>query len=141
MLECHPHPGGFSDKTRPFRCAYFMGLQRKQGVPTNNEGEKYDIRMTVDEFKQSVANYMTWKPGKDIRVTHVRRRNIPNFVFLGGVRPCLATLVGEKMRVSSAEQVPDCKTKRVLEDGDDGTDSRATQQCFKDGKIDANESG
>lgn len=154
MLQCHPHPGGFSDKSRPFHCSYFMGLQRKQGVPAN-EGEQYDIRLTVDEFKQSVANYTMWKPGMEIRVTHVRRRNIPNFVFPGGARPRPVRLPGERRRVSSEEQVPGkvCENavsadisegsrKRMLEDGDDGTDLRSAKSCSKDvSNIDANESG
>lgn len=154
MLQCHPHPGGFSDKTRPFHCSYFMGLQRKQGAPAN-EGEQYDIRMTVDEFKQSVANYTMWKPGMEIRVTHVRRRNIPNFVFPGGVRPRPVRLPGERRRVASEEQIPgkvcenmvcgdmsDGSRKRMLEDGDDVTDVRSVKSCSKDvSNIDTNESG
>uniref|UniRef100_A0A6N2L8F2 Poly(A) polymerase n=1 Tax=Salix viminalis TaxID=40686 RepID=A0A6N2L8F2_SALVM len=83
MLQCHPHPGDFSDKSRPLHCSYFMGLQRKQGVPVN-EGEQFDIRITVEEFKNSVNLYTLWKPGMEIRVTHVKKRNIPIF----GVRPC-----------------------------------------------------
>lgn len=86
MLQCHPHPGEFSDKSRPLHCSYFMGLQRKQGVPVN-EGEQFDIRITVDDFKNSVNMYTLWKPGMEIRVTHVKKRNIPNFVFPSGVRP------------------------------------------------------
>lgn len=63
-----------------------MGLQRKQGVPVN-EGEQFDIRLTVEEFKHSVNMYTLWKPGMEIHVSHVKRRSIPIFVFPGGVRP------------------------------------------------------
>lgn len=63
-----------------------MGLQRKQGVPVN-DGEQFDIRLTVEEFKHSVNMYTLWKPGMEIHVSHVKRRNIPTFVFPGGVRP------------------------------------------------------
>ncbi|XP_062159596.1 nuclear poly(A) polymerase 1 isoform X1 [Alnus glutinosa] len=86
MLQCHPHPGDFSDRSRLFHCCYFMGLQRKQGVPVN-EGEQFDIRLAVEEFKGNVNMYTLWKPGMAIRVSHVKRRNIPNFVFPGGIRP------------------------------------------------------
>ncbi|XP_059652386.1 nuclear poly(A) polymerase 1-like [Cornus florida] len=99
-LQCHPHPGDFSDKTRPFHCCYFMGLQRKQGIPVI-EGEQFDIRPTVEEFKHSVAMYMLWKPGMEIHITHVRRSSIPNFVFPGGVRPVRASR--ESRRVSEPE--------------------------------------
>ncbi|KAJ6340364.1 hypothetical protein OIU77_008175 [Salix suchowensis] len=87
MLQCHPHPGDFSDKSRPLHCSYFMGLQRKQGVPVN-EGEQFDITITVEEFKNSVNLYTLWKPRMEIRVTLVKKRNIPIFVFPSGVRPC-----------------------------------------------------
>lgn len=86
LLQCHPHPNNFSDKSRSFHCCYFMGLQRKQGVPVH-EGEQFDIRATVEEFKQSVNLYTLWKPGMEIRVSHLKRRSIPLFVFPGGIKP------------------------------------------------------
>ena len=100
MLQCHPHPGDFSDKSKPFHCSYFMGLQRKQGVPVN-EGEQFDIRHTVEEFKHSVNMYTLWKLGMDIQVSHVKRRNIPNFVFPGGVRPSRPSKVTWESKRSS----------------------------------------
>ncbi|KAL5544890.1 hypothetical protein UlMin_008674 [Ulmus minor] len=87
LLQCHPHPGDFSDKSKHFHCCYFMGLQRKQGVLVNEGGEQFDIRLTVEEFKQDVNMYTMWKPGMVIHVSHVKRRSIPNFVFPGRVRP------------------------------------------------------
>ncbi|KAJ7975172.1 Nuclear poly(A) polymerase [Quillaja saponaria] len=110
MLQCHPHPGDFSDSSRPFHCCYFMGLQRKQGVPVN-EGEQFDIRLTVEEFKQNVNSYSSWKPGMDIHVCHIKRRNIPNFVFPGGIRPSRPPKVtwdskrGSELKVSGHPQV------------------------------------
>ncbi|MFS7904215.1 putative polynucleotide adenylyltransferase [Helianthus anomalus] len=65
---------------------YFLGLQRKQGVSVN-AAKKFDIRSTVDEFKGNVGSYTVWTPGMDISVTHIKRRDIPAFVFRGGVRP------------------------------------------------------
>ncbi|XP_010537475.1 PREDICTED: nuclear poly(A) polymerase 1 isoform X2 [Tarenaya hassleriana] len=88
MLQCHPHPGNFQDSNQPLHCSYFMGLQRKQGVPVN-ESEQFDIRRTVEEFKHAVNSYTLWSPGMEISVSHVKRKNIPNFVFPGGVRPLL----------------------------------------------------
>ncbi|XP_058722490.1 nuclear poly(A) polymerase 1 [Vicia villosa] len=104
MLQCHPYPGEFSDKSRSFHHCYFMGLQRKQGVPVN-EGEQFDIRLTVDEFKHSVNAYTLWKPGMDIHVSHVKRRNIPNFIFPGGVRPSYSSKVTGENKHSSRSRV------------------------------------
>jgi len=77
-----------------------MGLQRKQGVPVN-EGEQFDIRLTVEEFKHSVNAYTLWKPGMDIHVSHVKRRNIPAYIFPGGVRPSCSSKVSSENKQSS----------------------------------------
>lgn len=97
MLQCHPHPCDFSDKSKPFHCSYFIGLQRKEGVPVNG-ANKFDIRVTVDEFKANVGSYLSWKPGMEINVTHIRRRDIPAFVFPGGIRPTRAARVSVELR-------------------------------------------
>ncbi|KAM5577851.1 hypothetical protein ABKV19_008270 [Rosa sericea] len=88
MLQCHPHPGDFSDKSLPSHSSYFMGLQRKQQAPVN-EGEQFqfDLRGCVDEFKRAVNEYVSKKIGMEICVSHVKQRDIPNFVFPGGLRP------------------------------------------------------
>ncbi|CAM8924527.1 unnamed protein product [Rhodiola kirilowii] len=86
MLQCHPHPADFCDKAKPFHCSYFMGLQRKQEVPLNG-AESFDLRSTVEEFKQAVVSYTQWKSGMEIQVTHIRKRDLPTFVFPGGIRP------------------------------------------------------
>ncbi|XP_038894281.1 nuclear poly(A) polymerase 1 isoform X2 [Benincasa hispida] len=106
MLQCHPHPGDFSDKSRPFHHCYFMGLQRKQGVPASG-GEQFDIRLTVDEFKRSVNVYTQRKRGMEIYVSHVKRRSIPNFVFPGGVRPSRASKLTWDSRRSSELKASD----------------------------------
>ncbi|KAJ4971273.1 hypothetical protein NE237_004372 [Protea cynaroides] len=109
MLQCHPHPNDFSDKSRPFHCCYFMGLQRKQGIAAN-EGKQFDIRATVEEFKHSVGMYTLWKPGMEIHVSHIRRKSIPLFVFPGGVRASRpAKVIGEgrmimKLKSDSADK-------------------------------------
>ncbi|CAH9135663.1 unnamed protein product [Cuscuta epithymum] len=86
VLQCHPCPGEFSDKDKPFHHSYFMGLRRKQGT-NPQQGEQFDIRLTVEDFKRDVYQYSFWKSTMSIRVCHVKRKNIPNFVFPGGIRP------------------------------------------------------
>ncbi|KAI4347224.1 hypothetical protein L6164_008054 [Bauhinia variegata] len=124
MLQCHPHPGDFPDKSRPFHCCYFMGLQRKQGVPVN-EGEQFDIRLTVEEFKHSVNLYTMWIPGMEIHVSHVKRRNIPNFLFPGGVRPSRPSKVtweskrSSELKVSGQSQVDKSHEVKAIEIDDE----------------------
>ncbi|XP_047981051.1 nuclear poly(A) polymerase 1-like [Salvia hispanica] len=86
VLQCHPHPGEISDKSKPFHHSYFMGLRRKQGA-NPQEAQPFDIRMTVEEFKCDVYAYSFWKPAMLIHVCHVKRKDLPIFVFPSGVRP------------------------------------------------------
>ncbi|KAJ4838968.1 hypothetical protein Tsubulata_017370 [Turnera subulata] len=126
MLQCHPHPGEFSDKARPLHCSYFMGLQRKQGVPAN-EGGQFDIRLTVEEFKHSVNIYTLWKPGMEIHVTHVKKKDIPNFVFPGGVRPARPSkTTWDSRRSAEAKATKNSGTDKLSEGKgvSDGSDER-----------------
>ena len=62
-----------------------MGLQRKQGEIVQ-EGQQFDIRGSVDEFRHSIGMYMFWKPGMEIYVSHVRRKQLPAYVFPDGYK-------------------------------------------------------
>ncbi|XP_020883616.1 nuclear poly(A) polymerase 2 isoform X3 [Arabidopsis lyrata subsp. lyrata] len=86
MLMCHPQPNEYVDTSKKFRhCAFFMGLQRAEGFG-GQECQQFDIRGTVDEFRQEVNMYMFWRPGMDVYVSHVRRRQLPSFVFPKGYK-------------------------------------------------------
>ncbi|KAI7727671.1 hypothetical protein M8C21_001127, partial [Ambrosia artemisiifolia] len=85
-LQCHPYPHDYIDPSK--QCshnAFFMGLQRKQGEIVQ-ENQQFDIRGTVEEFRHSVNMYMFWKPGMEIYVSHVRRKQIPLYVFPDGYK-------------------------------------------------------
>ncbi|KAI3815615.1 hypothetical protein L1987_15292 [Smallanthus sonchifolius] len=111
LLQCHPHPGDFLDRSNPFHCSYFLGLQRKEGVSVN-EAKKFDIRSTVDEFKGNVGSYTSWKPGMDINVTHIKRRDLPAYVFPGGIRPIRPARVSVEER-----RAPDTSVASSLDAG------------------------
>ncbi|XP_062178935.1 nuclear poly(A) polymerase 4-like isoform X2 [Phragmites australis] len=86
MLQCHPYPHEYADPSRQCaHCAFFMGLSRKEGVKIQ-EGQQFDIRGTVDEFRHEINLYMFWKPGMELAVSHVRRKQIPAYVFPEGYR-------------------------------------------------------
>ncbi|KAK7255476.1 hypothetical protein RIF29_28886 [Crotalaria pallida] len=85
-LQCHPYPHEYVDTSRQCaHCAFFMGLQRKQGEIVE-EGQQFDIRGTVEEFRHSVNMYVFWRPGMVIYVSHVRRKQIPSYVFPDGYK-------------------------------------------------------
>lgn len=82
MLQCHLYPHAYSDPLKQgANNVFFMGLQRRK-----SGGEQFDIRGSVDEFRHKVNMYMFWKPGMDIFVSHVRRKQIPTYVFPDGYK-------------------------------------------------------
>ncbi|KAE8728862.1 Nuclear poly(A) polymerase 4 [Hibiscus syriacus] len=85
-LQCHPYPQEYEDasKTR-FHFAFFMGLQRKRGGIIQG-GRQFDIRGSIDEFRHSINMYMFWKPGMEIYVSHVRRKQLPAYVLSDGFK-------------------------------------------------------
>ncbi|XP_050363201.1 nuclear poly(A) polymerase 4 [Argentina anserina] len=97
LLQCHPYPKEYIDSSKPCaHCAFFMGLQRKEGVK-GQEGQQFDIRGTVEEFRHDVDRYDFWKDGMDMYVCHVRRKQLPSFVFPDGYkRPRLSRHVSQQ---------------------------------------------
>ncbi|KAL6568203.1 Nuclear poly(A) polymerase 4 [Orobanche hederae] len=118
-LQCHPYPHDYVDSSKQCaHCAFFMGLQRKQGEVIK-EGQQFDIRQTVDEFRHQINSYLYWKPGMEIYVSHIRRKQIPSHVFPEGykrtrhTRPMsqqqvdkMSGEVSEACRPLSSERVP-----------------------------------
>uniref|UniRef100_A0A0C9S5V1 polynucleotide adenylyltransferase n=2 Tax=Wollemia nobilis TaxID=56998 RepID=A0A0C9S5V1_9CONI len=134
MLQCHPYPCEHVDRTKPcYHCAFFMGLQRKQGVPIQ-EGQQFDIRDTVDEFKQSVGMYIFWRPGMDIYVSHVRRKQIPSYVFPGGVRrtrPGRAANLAGRTSPGARECSPKSSNSPALDDMHEECYSNSAEKANK----------
>nr|GLL38047.1 nuclear poly(A) polymerase 2-like isoform X1 [Ipomoea trifida] len=85
MLHSQPNPNAFVDSSKPHpHSAFFIGLMRSGGAPEGQQQQRFDIRGTVDEFKLETNMYSYWKPGMEIFVSHVRRKQIPAFVFPEG---------------------------------------------------------
>ncbi|XP_050379116.1 nuclear poly(A) polymerase 1 isoform X2 [Argentina anserina] len=125
MLQCHPHPSDFPDKSKPYHSSYFMGLGRKQGVQVK-EGVQFDLSTAVDDFKVAVCQYGLREVGMEIRVSHVKRKEIPNFVFPGGVRPSRPSKVSwirkrphSEVEVSGSTQPDSFGEDKTVSDGAD----------------------
>ncbi|XP_072960742.1 nuclear poly(A) polymerase 4-like isoform X1 [Typha angustifolia] len=112
MLQCHPYPYEYVDPSKQCaHCAFFMGLQRKEGVKVQ-EGQQFDIRGTVEEFRHSVNMYMFWKPGMELYVSHVRRKHIPTYVFPEGYkRPRPSRLANQQQsdKVCAEDGIMECE--------------------------------
>ncbi|MQM02839.1 hypothetical protein Taro_035619 [Colocasia esculenta] len=125
MLQCHPYPDEYVDPSKQCsHTAFFMGLLRKQGMKFQ-EGQQFDIRGTVDEFRHEVNMFLFWKPGMEIYVSHVRRKQIPSFVFPNGYKRPRASRLACQLQTEdlvkedgdgSAENPP--KRRRVVNEFD-----------------------
>lgn len=105
MLRCHPHPSEISVQSKKFCCCYFMGLSKQQGPDSKDKDSgAFDIRFTVEQFKQAVGSYYAWKPGMLIQVSHVRYKDLPAFVFPGGVPPLHRVKAAAKRKAVGASQ-------------------------------------
>lgn len=146
-LQCHPYPHEYVDNTKQCaHSAFFMGLQRKQGE-TIQEGQQFDIRGTVDEFRHSINMYMFWKPGMEIYVSHVRRRQIPSYVFPDGYkRPRPSRFSSQQADKASRENGEihgtgsgerELKRKKVPDGLDNELCSPEKQQCISPGRQDS----
>ncbi|KAL0755085.1 hypothetical protein Bca101_092753 [Brassica carinata] len=134
MLQCHPHTHDYQDASRPLHCSYFMGLQRKQGVPAA-EGEQFDIRRTVDEFKHTVNSYTLWIPGMEISVSHIKRRSIPSFVFPGGVRPSHASKGTWDSKRRSENRIASTASAATTNTNEASSESKGGSSSSGDGKM------
>ncbi|KAL4560008.1 hypothetical protein LXL04_032156 [Taraxacum kok-saghyz] len=111
-LQCHPYPHEYIDPSNQLpHGAFFMGLQRKQGEVVK-EGQQFDIRGTVEEFRHSVNMYMFWRHGMEIHVSHVRRKQIPLYVFPEGYKRARSSRGGEVGRKRKDEIAPVKQVKR-----------------------------
>ncbi|KAL3511732.1 hypothetical protein ACH5RR_024449 [Cinchona calisaya] len=147
-LQCHPYPHEYVDSSKQCaHCAFFMGLQRKPGEVIQ-EGQQFDIRGTVDEFRHQITMYNFWKPGMEIYVYHVRRRQIPSYVFPEGYKrsrpPRLTNQQltdksseenGENYRTGSAER--HLKRKKELEGDDTNQESPEKRQSISPQRRDS----
>ncbi|KAA8540345.1 hypothetical protein F0562_024736 [Nyssa sinensis] len=106
-LQCHPHPQEYVDTSKQcFHCAFFMGLQRKQGERIQ-EGQQFDIRGTVDEFRfrlmffQMVINELDHQGS---RVSSRQKNYLVKMVKFAALDPVVNDDSRKKVQVVDAKQ-------------------------------------
>ncbi|KAL9156913.1 hypothetical protein ABFS82_09G111200 [Erythranthe guttata] len=114
ILQCHPNPRDYADSSKQCaHSAFFMGLQRKQGEVVQ-EGQQFDIRKTVDEFRHQIKSYLYRKPGMEIYVSHVRRKQIPSYAYPEGYKRNRNTKpINEVLQVDKMSTVSVLKRKKI----------------------------
>lgn len=106
LLQCHPHPEDMEDPQKAdLHCVFYMGLARNPAVEQLEGGQQeFDIRATVEHFKDTVRGYQGWREGMDISVTHMKRKQLPDYIFPGGVRPPRRSSKGKAAKAGAGGQ-------------------------------------
>jgi poly(A) polymerase len=85
-LLCHPHPHAYDAEPCASQrtSSLFVGLSTRtppQQHPSQpRQQTQFDLRTTADEFTHDVYSYEFWRPGMELKVTHVRRKDLPTYV-------------------------------------------------------------
>lgn len=79
-------PANFQIKLNHFTLVILWVCKGNKALTLKGSGQ-FDIRMTVEDFKCDVYAYSSWKLAMWIQVCHVRHKDLPTFVFPGGIRP------------------------------------------------------
>jgi len=95
QLMLHPNPRDFeAPDVGPHATAYFIGLSKAEQTAEEKAdadaaagGNVVDLRTIVTEFIQQVKSWDRCTAAMDIRVSHIKQRKLPLFVFKDGKRP------------------------------------------------------
>jgi len=99
LLQCHPHPEDLEDPQKAdLHCVFYMGLARNPAVEQMEGGgqQEFDIRGTVEHFKDTVRGYQGWREGMDISVTHMKRKQLSGLCLPRGGQAAQANLQSGK---------------------------------------------
>ncbi|KAL6651285.1 hypothetical protein ACP70R_010210 [Stipagrostis hirtigluma subsp. patula] len=89
-LLCHPHPHAYDAEPSGLQCSFsfFVGVSTKPAPPPPpppqqqpRQRGKFDLRATTEAFMQDVYTYEFWRPGMELAVAHVRRKDLPAHVL------------------------------------------------------------
>ena len=95
QLLLHPNPRDFpASDAGPHATAYFIGLSKVEQTPEEKAdaeaaagGNVVDLRTIVTDFVQQVKAWDRCTSAMDIRISHIKQRKLPLFVFKDGKRP------------------------------------------------------
>ncbi|XP_012702940.2 nuclear poly(A) polymerase 4 [Setaria italica] len=108
-LLCHQNPHAYDAEPHGLHCtsSFFVGLSKpqQQQQPPPGQQPQFDLRATTEEFLQDVYTYGFWRPGLEVAVKHVRRKDLPPYVM---------------QKIRSPNNSHELKRKRG---GDDGSSS------------------
>ena len=98
-LQVHPNPKEFT--LSETATSFFMGLHK---MPKTEDGvqRQVDLSPAVKEFKAAVMQWMSWKPGMDIQVQHIKRKQVPEWAR-GGEPPKEAAPAAAPAAVADAQ--------------------------------------
>lgn len=82
-LLCHQNAHSYDAEPYGLQCtaSFFVGLSKPQQQQQQPAKPQFDLRATTEEFLQDVYTYCFWRPGLEVAVKHVRRKDLPPHVM------------------------------------------------------------
>ncbi|XP_066346814.1 nuclear poly(A) polymerase 4-like [Miscanthus floridulus] len=125
-LLCHQNPRAYDAEPHGLRCAssFFVGLskprqQQQKPSPPQGQQPQFDLRATADEFLQDVYTYRFWRPGLELVVKHVRRKDLPSYVMQKIRGPNIHELKRKRADDDSSPSSPPLCSSSSASSGDD----------------------
>eukprot|EP00029_Vermamoeba_vermiformis_P008840 TRINITY_DN4243_c0_g1_i1.p1 TRINITY_DN4243_c0_g1~~TRINITY_DN4243_c0_g1_i1.p1 ORF type:complete len:675 (+),score=133.96 TRINITY_DN4243_c0_g1_i1:164-2188(+) len=108
----HPHMYQFdnhqrdtlNDAVEVYNSSFFMGLAFKtQDASANgqNQSRQVDLTTPVADFRRTILEWADRQPDMNIKILHLKRQNLPDFVWDKGIKP--KAKKGTKRKRNSAE--------------------------------------
>jgi poly(A) polymerase len=108
----HPHMYQFDNHQRDtlnnavevYNSSFFMGLAFKaQDAAANgqNQSRQVDLTTPVADFRRTILEWADRQPDMNIKILHLKRQNLPDFVWDKGIKP--KAKKGTKRKRNSAE--------------------------------------
>eukprot|EP01103_Thecamoeba_quadrilineata_P016146 TRINITY_DN531_c0_g1_i3.p1 TRINITY_DN531_c0_g1~~TRINITY_DN531_c0_g1_i3.p1 ORF type:complete len:602 (-),score=76.87 TRINITY_DN531_c0_g1_i3:530-2335(-) len=115
LKRIHPFPTGYENSEKHKYCtSFFMGLVVE--VPKKNDANQNRtlvLASAISDFNKIISDWSQKKETMGVDITHVKRQNLPDFVFEGGVRPSPPPTTQRLKRTASAASLSSTSPNKV----------------------------
>ncbi|KAF0892191.1 hypothetical protein E2562_014784 [Oryza meyeriana var. granulata] len=133
MLLCHLHPQAYPAEPHEQRrtSSFFVGLSKQMTQPPAQQQQQvFDLRATMQGFTQEVYTYDYWRPGMELAVVHVRRKDLPSYVLRQLRSP------GRQLkRKRAGDDSPSLSSPSASDDCESSSSSRNVKRAPAPGRI------
>lgn len=103
-VQCYPYPGCFDHPNPefPHAKAFYLGLELNDSLTKDQKRPKIDLTPAIREFllQMDPQKYSNYKEGMNVKISHIRNIELPDYVFFDDRRPTKPEKKKKKKRVS-----------------------------------------